>query len=370
LNFRLLISAAMLSAGLFTASGCGRASITFALGGDDGVLRETSVMESEAGKEGEGGKGGQGSGKVAQIDVRGLIIDSTRSGLFGEGTNPVDDLVARLDKAAADPEVRAVLLRINSPGGGVAASETMYNEVRRFRLKSGKPVVVSMGEVAASGGYYLSLAADETFAQPTTITGSIGVIIPSINISAAMNRWGIVSRSIKSGVNKDLGNPLEPMREGQYAVLQGMVDEFYASFRGLVIERRSPRGLVMAEVDQLTDGRVLTGTAAVKAGLVDYEGGIREAFERATRLAGLSSGRLVRYTTEAGPGGRRPRTAYAQTDDAAEASGTRSGGGIFGGGPGDFNLLKLDLGESLMGLPTGGMNGGAGIYYLWAPNLP
>lgn len=324
---------AALTLGALWGGGCGRPSITFALGADDGVLRERTVIEESGG----------GGAKIAQIDVRGVIVDSPRSALFGDGANPVDELVARLDRAAKDPEVRAVLLRINSPGGGVAASETMYKEVRRFRETTGKPVVASMGEVAASGGYYLSLAADETFAQPTTITASIGVIMPTVNFSRAMSHWGIVSRSIKSGDNKDLANPLEPMRDGQYAVLQGMVDEFYAGFRGLVVERREGRGLEMSRIDELTDGRVVTGAEAVRAGLVDHQGGVREAFARAKELARLPRATLVRYH---GEGQNPPRSAYAKADDA-----------------GDFNLVKIDVPESLLGAPSSA----GGFYYLWAP---
>jgi protease-4 len=326
---------------MFLLSGCGRPSVTFALGADNGNLCEKTVID------------GRGTAKVAEIDVRGLIVDSPRSGWLGDSSNPVDDLVARLEKASKDPQVRAVLLRINSPGGGVAASETMYREVRRFRETTGKPVVVSMSEVAASGGYYLSLAGDESFAQPTTITGSIGVIMPTFNFSGAMNRWGIMSRSIKSADNKDLANPFEPIRDSQYAVLQGLVDEFYGEFKSVVVARRGNRGLDMSRLPELTDGRVVTGVEAVKAGLVDHEGGLREAFERAKQLAGAQGASLIKYHSETVGA---PRSAYA----AAENPSPRESGS------GDINLLKLDVGESMLGLPRAG----GGFYYLWAPGLP
>ena len=301
--------------------------------------------------------GDEGGSKVALIDVRGLIADRTRSSFLSPGSNPVDELAARLEKAQKDADVKAVILRINSPGGTVSASDTMYREVRRFREKTGKPVVVSMSELAASGGYYLSLSGDEIFAQPTTITGSIGVIIPSINISEGLKKIGVVSRSIKSGVNKDLANPLEPMREGQYAVLQGMVDEFYARFKGLVVERRgrpqasesaaseSRHWLDMSRLADLTDGRVVTGAEAVKAGLADREGDLRDAFERAKTLAGMSGGRLVKYHTD----GDRPRSAYAEEEVSPRM------------GVGDTNLVKVEMGNLGLG-ELGGMP-----YYLWMP---
>ncbi len=312
-------------------SGCGPASVTFSLGPHDESLKETTVIE------------GTGD-KVAQIDVRGLIADEERSALFGNGTNPVDDLVARLEKAAQDREVRAVVLRINSPGGTVAASESMYQEVRRFRESTGKPVVVSMGEVAASGGFYLAMAGDVVIAQPTSITGSIGVIIPTINVSEGLGSIGIHARSVKSGKNKDLANPLEPMRDEQYAVLQHMVDQFYAQFRGLVLERRAAAHHDLASrADELMDGRVFTGKEAAEIGLVDATGGVRDAFDRAMQLLGLEHARLVKYHAE----GRRPRSAYAS--DGTPPAGM------------EFNLVNI---EGPIGLAS--FSGGR-AYYLWMP---
>lgn len=316
---------------------CAPLSITFTLGAKDRPLRETTVIEDQG-----------ASAKVALIDVRGTIIDAARPGLLSSGSNPVDDLVARLKLAEEDSSVRAVVLRINSPGGSVTASDTMYREVRRFATVTKKPVIASLGEVAASGGYYLALSCDEIVTQPTTITASIGVIIPTINVSDGLKRIGIVARSVKSGVNKDLANPLEPMREGQYAVLQGMVDEFYARFRGLVVERRP--NLDTGRIDELTDGRVVTGMEAIKAGLADREGDLRDAFGRAKELAGLKAAYLVKYHEES----TTPRTAYGAGADAAPAP-----------GPTEVNLVQVQLGDLLGSADAGSTN----AYYLWAPAL-
>lgn len=317
---------------------CAPLSVTFTLGAREDPLRETAVITDK----------GASSAKIAMIDVRGAIVDASRPSLFGSGLNPVDEFVARLKMAEDDPEVRAVVIRINSPGGSVTASDIMFNEVRRFVEQTKKPVVASLGEVAASGGYYLALAADEIVTQPTTITGSIGVIIPTVNFSDGLRRIGIVARSVKSGANKDIANPLEPIREEQYKVLQGLVDEFYDRFRGLVVERRPT--LDTTRLDELTDGRVVTGSAAVVAGLCDREGDLRDAFSRAKSLAGVSSARLVRYHTE----GVRPRTPYStmtSPDTAPDAST-------------EINLVQLQLSEG--GLHAGGP---ANAYYLWAPDL-
>lgn len=330
----------LVAAGL---SSCGRTSVTFTFGGDDSKLEETAVLGQEQ----------HAQAKIALIHLRGVIVDA-RSGLpvLSSGVNPVDEFVARLDKARSDRDVKGVVVRINSPGGAVTASDTLYREVLRFKEQSGKPVVMSMGEVAASGGYYLALAGDRIIAQPTSITGSIGVIVPTVNISGGLRRIGIVSRAVKSGANKDLANPLEPMREEQYAVLQGLVDQMYDRFRGLVIERR---GAMIAHaglsLDELTDGRVFTGEEAHTHGLIDQLGDVHDAFEAAKQLAGVERASLVKYHGE----GSTPKTAYAMVDPivASDRGGVPSAGT-------EINLVRLNLGSA--DLAT--MNSGA-AYYLW-----
>lgn len=331
--------AALLAVALLFPASCAPLSVTFTLGQRDSRLEQTEVFSDK----------NAGDAKVAMIDVRGLIIDAPRRELFGAGSNPVDELVARLRKAGEDPSVKAVVIRINSPGGTVTASDTMYREVRRFADQTRKPVVASLGEVAASGGYYLALAADEIVTQPTTITASIGVIIPTVNFSGGLAKLGIESRSIKSGVNKDIANPLEPIREGQYAVLQGMVDEFYARFKGLVVERRfnhSGAGVPPA-FDDLTDGRIITGAAAVRAGLADRGGGLHDAFDRAKTLAHIPAASLIKYHNA---DGLKPRTAYAEAAPLTPLTASPET---------ELNLLKIDA-TGLSSQPSG-----ANAYYLW-----
>lgn len=320
------------------SAGCLPSRVVIDLAPGDTELVETEVLADPG-----AARSGQ---KVALIDISGLLSMSPSTGLFVGRSNAVDSLVARLSKAEGDPTVRAVVLRVNSPGGTVAASETMYNEVRLFRERSGKPVVVSMAEVAASGGYYVSLAADRLYAQPTTITGSIGVIIQTVNLSRGMQRIGIDARAVTSGPNKDLANPFVPEREGHFAILQDHVNEFYEAFRELVVERRTK--LEQSDVDWATDGRVVTGKDAHEKGLVDALGGVREAFVEARTLAGLERARLVKYHTDA----TQPRTPYASAQSA----------GPIGEQGTQINLLQLNFPESL--LPS------AGFYYLWAPGVP
>jgi protease-4 len=283
---------------------------------------------------------GGGGSRVAVIEVRGLIMDGRSPGLIMDGPNPVDRFAAQLTLAEKDPAIKAIIVRITSPGGTVTASHVMHEELRRFSRVTGKPVVASIGEVGASGGYYLALGADTILAEPTSITGSIGVIMPTVNVSEGLAMIGIRSRSITSGPNKDLANPMEPMRDAQYAVLQQMVDEMYARFRGLVVERRP--GLSAGNLDMATDGRIVMGDRAKELGLVDELGGLREAFARAKAMARLERATLVKYADPATP----PRSIYSTT----------------GGPEREINLVQLKLGSGSLGA-----DGTAPFFYLWAP---
>jgi len=310
-----------------------KVSINFGDGG--GRIVEKTVIDERS----------RGTEKIALIDVRGLLIDARRPGLLGQGPNPVDQFVKALDRARDDGGVRGVVIRITSPGGTVTASDIMHDELRRFREETGKPVIASIGEVGASGGYYLALAADQIYVQPTSITGSIGVIFPTINASKGLGMIGIESRAVKSGPNKDLANPLEPIRESQYALLQAQVDELYDRFRALVLARRP--SLKPEDVAQATDGRVVTGHGAVALGLADHEGGVREAYAAAKTLANLGPSRLVKYADE---DARAAQTPYSAAPGAA---------------PTQVNLVQVQLGEAGLG-GRFGMEA-SGFYYLWLP---
>ncbi len=327
---RILAVFGLLASNLFVG-GCIPDQIMIDLAPSDPRLEEKVVLSDDS----------PGNSKVALIEITGLISHAAAGGLVPSGGNSVDRLVAQLEKAEDDPQVKAVVLRINSPGGSVAASETMYAEIERFRHDSGKPIVVSMSEVAASGGYYIALAADRIYAQPSSITGSIGVLIQTINFAEGMRRVGIESRTVTSGSNKDMASPLEPMQEEHYAILQSTVDEFYVSFRELVVSQRG-QALAQSRVDMLTDGRVFTGAQALEHGLVDENGGLRDAFAGAQSLAGLEGAKLVKYHRP----GREPATAYSAVSPVPSA-GT------------EINILQLNV-PPITRLSSG-------FYYLWAP---
>jgi len=323
------------------AAGCLPSRVVIDLSPRERELEETTVLS-------DGTRRDTALPKVALIDVNGLLTHSSSPGLFASRRNPVDTLVTQLAKAEDDPQTRAVVLRINSPGGTVAASETLFREIEGFRSRSGKPVVASFAEVAASGGYYIALASDRIVAQPSSITGSIGVIIQTFNFSRGMSMIGVEGRALVSRANKDLANPFEPPVESQYAILQGLVDEFYDQFRALVVRRRT--GLAPDDLDAATDGRVFTGATAYELGLVDAVGDLRDSFIHAKQLAGLERARMVKYHAK----GDAVSSPYASTGGVVPEN--HRDGGAAGT---ELNLVRIDGVESLLTPP--------GAYYLWRP---
>jgi protease-4 len=219
-------------------------------------------------------------------------MNARSSGLMGSGENPVALFRERLDAAAADRRVKAVVLRINSPGGAVTASDIMYQDLVHFRQKTGKPVVACMMDVAASGAFYLAMGCDWVYAHPTTVTGSIGVIMSLYNASGLAAKLGITSEPIKSGKIKDIGNPLRLMTEEERTVLQGMVNSFFNQFVHVVA---TGRRLPEERVRVLADGRVYTGVDAKNLGLVDEVGYLDDAIDTAKRLAGVCDAAVVAY---------------------------------------------------------------------------
>ena len=190
-------------------------------------------------------------------------------------------IIQRLKEADADSDVRAVVLRVNSPGGSVVGSSEIYEQM----LAMTKPVVVSMGEMAASGGYYVSAPADEIFANPATLTGSIGVISQFLDLSGLFEEYGVAATVIKSGKYKDTGSMFRQMTEPEKEIWQSIIDQSYEEFVRIVAEGRD---LPVDEVKTLADGRVYTGQQALDLKLVDKLGNLPEAIARAAELGGIS----------------------------------------------------------------------------------
>ena len=220
--------------------------------------------------------------KVGVVAVSGLIsADGGGSLLFG-GPQGSRSIMAHLREAAADNNVKAVVLRINSPGGTVGASQAIYEEVARLAEK--KPVVVSMGDVAASGGYYVAAPADVIVANPGTITGSIGVVFETLTFYDLMEKVGLDNVTVASGKYKDTGSPFRPMRSDERELLEEMLDDIYEQFVNHVA---TARDMDLAEVKKLADGRIYSGAQAKEVGLVDELGNFHDAVRIAAEKGGI-----------------------------------------------------------------------------------
>ncbi len=219
---------------------------------------------------------------VGVITVSGAISAAGEQSLFGAPMGGARVTMAQLRKAADDDGIRAVVLRINSPGGSAAASQEIYEEVRR--LAETKPVVVSMADVAASGGYYIAAPADRIVANGSTVTGSIGVRMAYLQWYGLMDRIGLEGGNLTTGPYKDTGSPYRPMREDERELMQDVLDDMYEQFLEAVAEGRE---MEVSAVRELADGRIFTGEQALELGLIDELGNFYRAVELAGELGGI-----------------------------------------------------------------------------------
>jgi protease-4 len=218
--------------------------------------------------------------KVGVIEVSGAITEA-------------EETLERLKQFREDDTIRAIVIRINSPGGGVGPSQEIYSEIRKTIPT--KKVVASLGSVAASGGYYLAAAANGIVANPGTITGSIGVILGYTDLQEVFRKIGLAPVVVKSGAFKDMGSPLRAMSTEEQAILQGFVDKIHQQFVQAVAQGRN---MDIAVVAQLADGRIYTGEEALGLGLVDRLGNLTDAIEWAGRLGGIEGDPNVVYARE------------------------------------------------------------------------
>lgn len=230
--------------------------------------------------------------RVALINLNGEISFSDNLSLLGGGAGSSQQTMQELELARKDDSLKAVVLWINSPGGSAAASQELYEEVLKLK-RSGKKVVASFGEVAASGGYYVGVAADRIVANPATLTGSIGVIAQVPNLQGLYRKLGISQETFKSSPHKDMLSPNRPVTPEEARIMQGVIDDTYNQFLQAVA---SGRHLTLERVRQLADGRIYTGSQAKAVGLVDELGGRSDAVKLAARLAGIKGEpRLIEY---------------------------------------------------------------------------
>jgi protease-4 len=221
------------------------------------------------------GRGAEGGAplfgpRVAIVELEGLIAET-------------DDLVRELRQHRDNPSVRAVVIRINSPGGVVAPTQEVYDALLRVR-EAGKPVVASLGAVAASGGYYAAVAADQIYANPGTLTGSIGVIMQLANVDTLLKKVGVDFVVVKAGQFKDIGNPARPMTPEERRVVQSLLEDVHGQFIEAVARGRK---LDRSAVVQFADGRVFSGTQALDLRMIDALGGLEDAVNAAAKLANL-----------------------------------------------------------------------------------
>lgn len=236
---------------------------------------------------------GKGDAKVLVIPVNGTLTDKAKRELLRTRPDTVRQVVTHLKKAEKDPDVRAVLLKINTPGGTVTASDLLYHEIKGFRERTGRPVVAAMMNMATSGGYYISLPADRIVAHPTTLTGSIGVVFFRPTVHPLMDRLGVGVTAHKTGDYKDMGSPFRPNSEDETAILQNLVDDLGDRFHALVREHRD---LSPEAMETVASARLFLAPEAKALGLVDQIGYLDDALNAARELANLpEDARVVIY---------------------------------------------------------------------------
>jgi protease-4 len=238
---------------------------------------------------------GKGRAKILLMDVSGVLSDESAS-IALTTPPPKVPIVARvreeLKKAEDDDEIKALIVRINSPGGTITASDLIYREIVAFKARKKVPVVAVMMDVAASGGYYAALAADTIIAMPTTVTGSIGVIMLTLNAQGLMEKIGVAPLAIKSADKKDAGSPFRQLTPEERAIFQSVIDQMYGRFVGLIVEHRK---IPEERVRAFADGRIYTADQAKALGLVDSIGYMDDVVASARKAAGLEQAKIIMY---------------------------------------------------------------------------
>jgi len=238
---------------------------------------------------------GEGRAKILLMDVSGVLSDETGGIVLGSPP-PRVPIVARvreeLKKASDDENVKALVVRINSPGGTITASDLIYREIEGFKTRNKIPVVAIMMDVGASGAYYAALAGDTIMALPTTVTGSIGVVMLTVNAQGLMEKIGVAPLAIKSGAMKDAGSPFRPLTEQERTVFQSVIDQMYGRFVSLIARSRK---IPEEKVRAAADGRIYTAEQAKALGLVDEIGYLEDAVAAARKAAGVADARVIMY---------------------------------------------------------------------------
>jgi protease-4 len=274
--------------------------------------------------------------KILVIDVEGTISSLTGTSALAREGDLLSQVYFRLERASFDPLVRAIILRLETPGGEVTASDILYHEIVKFKEKTRRPVVGLMMSVAASGGYYIASACDTIIAHPSTITGSIGVISIFPSVESLFDKIGVRMNIIKSGRMKDEGSPFRSMTEDEKKSFQAIIDEYYQDFLDVILKGRK-NALSPEELRLIADGRVYTARQALNLKLIDDIGYFDSALKKALSMAGLGEAKVVAYTY------------YPKTKTNIYAAGLKQ-----------TKVLETGLETWLPTLKSG-------FYYLWLP---
>ncbi len=279
---------------LLAAPGC--VTVKVSLFEEPGPLKEKTIS-------------GYGRDKILLMEVSGIILEGPHRllGLMQGVTSP-SRIKEELEKAAKDDRVKAVVVKINSPGGTVTGADVILHELKAFKAAKGVPIVVCLQGLAASGGYYVAQAGETIIAYPTCITGSIGVIAMKFNLQGLMDKVGVGEDVVKSGKWKDFWSPLRPATPQEKEMMQQIIDDFYKTFVDVVAQGRH---LSLKKTREVADGRIFTASQARDLGLVDQLGYLDDALELARVKAGLEEPRVITYHR---PGGYKP-TIYSLLPD-------------------------------------------------------
>jgi protease IV len=285
----------LLTAGAVGAVGC--VTVKVSLFEQPGPLKEKTIS-------------GYGRDKILLMQVSGVILEGPHR-LLGltKGVTSPSRVKEELEKAAKDDRIKAVVLKINSPGGTVSAADVILHELKAFKTAKGVPVVICLQGLATSGGYYVAQAGDTIIAYPTCITGSIGVIVMKFNLRGLMDKVGVDDDIVKSGKWKDFWSPFRPATPQEKEMMQQVIDDFYRTFVDVVAQGRH---LNLKKTRQLADGRIFTASQALDLGLVDQLGYLDDALKLARAKAGLApEARVITYHR---PGSYKP-TVYSLLPD-------------------------------------------------------
>ena len=238
---------------------------------------------------------GEGRAKILLLEITDVITASDQRGPLGLSREEATTarVFEELELARQDDAIRAAVVRINSPGGGVTASDIVYHQLRTFRTEKNVPVVAQLLDLATSGGYYIALAADDIVASPTTVTGSVGVVMYGLNFAGLMQKLGVADQTIKTGTEKDIGSPFRPMTPADQQLLQNLLEPMKARFVDLVRERRPQVGA--RTLATIADGRPVGASDAVRDGLVDRIGYLDDTVRSLRAQVGDPDARVVVY---------------------------------------------------------------------------